>query len=167
MRQSIIKRGNALLTKACAPVTSIAEERSIIANMMDTLTHIAQLYEFKRGHGIAAPQIGVLKRINIVQYEGMTKILINPKMISHSYMKVPIREGCLSFFNVRGNVPRYQSIIVSACDENGSQYSLHAKDSFAMLLQHELDHLDGVLYTDRLANGEEDLYPVADMPVIP
>ena len=155
------------MSNVCTRVLNIKEARPIIEDMMDTLMSIAQLYEFKRGHGIAAPQIGHLKRLNIVQYDGATRVLINPEIIEHSAEKRPIREGCLSFFDVRGNVPRYTSVTISALDENGRQFTLRANDDFAMLLQHELDHLDGILYVDRLPNGDKDLYPVEHMPAIP
>lgn len=167
MRQSVIKRGDPLLGKVCTDVRDIDEVRPVIVDMMDTLMHIAQMFEFKRGHGIAAPQIGHLKRLNIVQYDGATRVLINPEIIEHSAEKRPIREGCLSFFDVRGNVPRYTSVTISALDENGRQFTLEASDDFAMLLQHELDHLDGILYLDRLPNGDKDLYPVENIPAIP
>ena len=65
MQQSVLKRGNPLLNKVCELVTDINEVQTVILNMMDTLNHIATLYDFRRGHGIAAPKIGYLKRINI------------------------------------------------------------------------------------------------------
>lgn len=65
--------------------------------MKYTLSYIAGLYEFKRGHGIAAPQIGHLLRINIVQFDEKTQVLINPKITKCSSEQIPIREGCLSF----------------------------------------------------------------------
>lgn len=167
MRQSVVKRGDPLLYKICEPVSSIDEVRPIIADMRDTLDYISQLYEFKRGRGIAAPQIGHSKRINIVEFEELSKVLINPQIIEHSVERQPIREGCLSFFDVRGNVSRYTSVIISALGEDGLPFTLSAEGEFAVLLQHELDHLEGVLYVDRLSNGEKDLYAVEGMPAIP
>jgi peptide deformylase len=68
---------------------------------------------------------------------------------------------------VRGNVPRYTSVTIEALDENWAPITLTASGDFAMLLQHELDHLDGILYIERLPNGDRDLFPVPDMPAIP
>ena len=87
--------------------------------------------------------------------------------MAHSEEKVSIREGCLSFFEVRGNVPRYKSVTVSALNENGAPFTIEAKNEFAMLLQHEIDHLNGILYVQHLPGMEKDLYPVERMPDIP
>jgi len=167
MQKPVLKRGNPLLAQVCQPVTDIEKVRPIILDMKDTLIHIAGLYDFKRGHGIAAPQIGHLVRINVVQFDGIMQVLINPTITDISSDQIPIREGCLSFFDVRGSVSRYKAVTVTALDENGCPITIKATDNFAMLLQHELDHLDGILYVDRLPNGEKDLYPVEGMPNIP
>ncbi len=167
MQRPIIKRGNPLLEKTCAPVTDIDQVRGVIDDLLDTLAAIRKLYDFRRGHGLAAPQIGHLLRMNVAEYGDSRYILINPKIVEHSQEKIPIREGCLSFFEVRGNVPRYKSVIVSALDENGSEFTIKAENEFAMLLQHEIDHLDGILYVKNLPRMDKDLYSVEGVPSIP
>jgi len=81
MQRSIIKRGNPLLEKVCKPVDNIDQMREIISDLSDTLLGIRKLYDFKRGHGVAAPQIGHLVRINIVEYGEARHVLINPKKV--------------------------------------------------------------------------------------
>ncbi|MEZ4753314.1 MAG: peptide deformylase [Bdellovibrionota bacterium] len=68
---------------------------------------------------IAAPQIGELKRISVIEFDGVRHVLINPEITSKSNEKMLIREGCLSFFNVRGNVERFESVTVRAQDLDG------------------------------------------------
>lgn len=167
MQRSIIKRGNPLLGEFCKPVTNIDYVKEIISDLSDTLMEIKKLYDFKRGHGVAAPQIGHLVRISIVEYGDAKHVLINPRIVEHSAERIPIREGCLSFFDCRGNVPRYKSVTVNALNEEGLPFTINAVDEFAMLLQHEIDHLDGILYVERLPGMEKDLYPVEGMPCIP
>jgi peptide deformylase len=167
VQRSILKRGDPALEKVCAPVTNISQVQDIICDLTDTLLSIRKLYDFKRGHGVAAPQIGHLLRINVAEHGSEKHVLINPVIIDHSTEKIPIREGCLSFFGVRGNVPRYKSVVVQALNESGLLRTIHASDEFAMLLQHEIDHLEGILYIKRLPRKEEDLYFVEGMPIIP
>ena len=165
--RSVLKRGNPLLNQVCTVVSDIKSAKPIISELCETLSFIQSLYEFKRGCGIAAPQIGHLLRINVVEYEGQRLILINPEIVKHSPNKVPIKEGCLSFFDYRGNVPRYESVVVQALDEHGKQQTIEASGNFAMVLQHEIDHLNGILFVQYLENLDNDLRPVDGMPRIP
>lgn len=86
-------------------------------------------------------------------------------IITLSKQTINIREGCLSFFNFRGNVDRAEHIKICAQNRNGEHFELEATGDFAMLLQHELDHLEGILYFDHLAHKEKDMYPVRGMPI--
>lgn len=167
LARSIVKVGDGRLTTPCALVTDIASVRSVIEALQDTLSFVQTLYAFGRGSGVAAPQIGELYRISVVEFEGERYVLINPEIIEHSPESKRIREGCLSFFDQRGYVPRYVWAKVRALDENGQSLELTAEGNFAMLLQHEIDHLDGILYPDRLTNRDADLISVPTMPVIP
>ncbi len=101
----------------------------------------------------------------VVEFEGKRHVLINPRIIFHSEDMILIREGCLSFFEYRGEVPRYRAVTVMALDKQGAQYELCAEDEFSSLLQHEIDHLDGILYIDRLPEGEKSL--VLDSSSVP
>lgn len=163
----ILKLGDERLRKVCTPVTNVTEYLHVVADLKDTLAHVQTLYDFKRGSGLAAPQIGYLIRIAVVDYQKKLWVFINPEITNRSAEKGLLREGCLSFFNYRAEVPRHKSITVSALDESGKQFELQADDQFAATLQHELDHLDGILYFDHLSNGKDDLQSVEGVPEIP
>lgn len=166
MKRSVLKRGNPLLYRPSQAVTNNDEAGAVVADLWDTLKSIQKLYAFSRGSGIAAPQIGRLLRISVVQFEDRRYTLINPKIIAHSAEKMLIPEGCLSFFKYRGKVERYVNVTVQAFDISGKSFTVNAKGDFASLLQHELDHLDGILYDSQLAPGQT-LYEKPGMPVIP
>ncbi len=167
MQYSIIKRGDLLLNEVCELVTNIDTVKPIINQLHAVLSETHKLYNFTRGSGVAAPQLGYLHRISVIEFDGIRYSLVNPTIDEHSVNKAPIREGCLSYFNYRGNVPRYIAVTVSAFDENGEPFKINASDNFAMLLQHEIDHLDGILYIDRLPGKDADLYLVDGMPIVP
>jgi peptide deformylase len=154
MIHSVLKKGNPLLRQPSLEIKDITQAQSLINHLWDTLFAIQKLYTFKRGSGIAAPQIGELWRANAVEYAGQQYTLINPSIIWHSDEQKPIREGCLSFFNYRGNALRYEAVTIQATDRDGKQFTIDANGDFASLLQHELDHLDGELYNNHLAPNE-------------
>jgi peptide deformylase len=167
MEYSIVKRGSPVLKEVCQPVAEITKAHPIIHQLHAVLSETHKLYNFTRGSGVAAPQLGHLHRISAMEFDGVRYTLVNPRIVGHSSEKIPIREGCLSYFDYRGNVPRYEDVTVSALDDNGEPFTIKASGNFAMLLQHEIDHLDGILYIDRLPGGDADLYLVQGMPVIP
>lgn len=101
------------------------------------------------GVGLAGPQVGVLRRIIVVDTgEGLLK-LINPEVISYSGEQVDV-EGCLSIPNIHGEVPRPENVIVRAVNEKGEKVEISAKDLQARALCHEIDHLNGVLFIDKV-----------------
>lgn len=157
MIQEVIQKGSPILRTKCEPITDFIKVQSIIDDLFDTIAYLKTTYEFKRGIGLSAPQIGETVRVSVAEYGGKSYVLINPKIVETSEKKKPIWEGCLSFFEYRGNVPRYTYVKVKAFDRNGKAYFVEGKDDFASLLQHEIDHLDGILYFDHLPNGEKDL----------
>lgn len=146
-----------MLTKVCDEIEDQKEMGRIIKDLRDTIAHIKPTYDFSRGIGLAAPQIGEIVRISIIESVGQEYVLVNPEIISRSGKKQKVREGCLSFFEFRGYVPRHTKVTVKALDENGQEYEIEAQGDFAALLQHEIDHLNGILYVDRLPNGDDDL----------
>ena len=165
--KSILKLGDPLSRDKCHPVNDSNAKNHVIADLIDTLESVKSLYEFPRGSGLAAPQIGHQDRITIIEYNNKRYILINPEIINASKEKIKIREGCLSFFDYRGEVERYKKVKVKALDENGYEYEIEGSDDFTSLLQHEIDHLDGILLIDRLPNGKNDLKKIEGMPKIP
>ncbi len=157
MIREVIQKGSPILRIKCDPVTDFTEVQGIIDDLFDTIKYLKTTYEFKRGIGLSAPQIGETLRISVAEYDGKSYVLMNPEIVETSGEKKPIWEGCLSFFEYRAHVPRYTYVKVKAFDRNGKAYFVEGKDDFASLLQHEKDHLDGILCFDYLPNGEKDL----------
>ncbi len=106
------------------------------------------------GLGIAGPQVGVLKRIIVIDLyeEGMQFTLINPVIIKEKG-KQEVEEGCLSFPNQFGKVIRPKEVVVEALDLDGKKVKLEAKDLLAQALCHEIDHLNGIVFTDKVEPG--------------
>ena len=119
------------------------------------------------GVGIAATQVGVMQRIAIVDVSNYPKIkkakhhghliLINPEIVDWQGMKKG-REGCMSVPDFTGNVIRAENIILNALDENGKQREYEMEGFEARAVQHEIDHLDGLLFLDRLVSRRNDLF---------
>jgi len=115
--------------------------------------------------GIAAPQVGCVQRVVIVDVSSKPKIahhgrlvLINPEITQH-YGSVAGREGCMSVPDFTGNVLRAQNIKLRAYDERGEVLELACEGYEARAIQHELDHLEGLLFLDRLVSRRTDLFP--------
>ncbi len=112
------------------------------------------------GMGLAAPQIGKSLRVVVVEFIPKTDeekkystvpltILINPKIIHHSVTTNVTEEGCLSLPKINLEIPRYNEVSVIYQDINGTRHRIKSKDLVARILQHEIDHLNGILITDR------------------
>ncbi len=128
---------------------------------------MVELYDLRPGIGIAAPQVNVSKRMFALHLPDdeskLSLVAINPKIISHSVERTYISsgEGCLSVDRViEGYVPRYARITVKGFYPDGSEFKLRLKGLAAIAFQHELDHLNGVMFFDRI-NQET---PFADIP---
>jgi len=125
----------------------------------------------KDGVGLAAPQVGISKRIIVIQikadnprYPGhdpvSSLVLVNPKILRKSWKKELMEEGCLSLPEIFGLVKRSVKLTVVALDRKGKKIKFSASGMFARVIQHEVDHLDGVLFIDRakeIVKGEEKL----------
>lgn len=101
------------------------------------------------GVGLAAPQIGQNIRLIIVRYKDDNLVMINPKIIKKSLLKDWDEEGCLSVPNVFGDVKRCKRITVSYLDPNGKEQKISGEGFLARVIQHEIDHLDGILFIDK------------------
>lgn len=142
-RRNIVKMGDPLLRKISKPVNSFDEKiHTLLDDMVETL-------HYEEGLGLAAPQIGVLKRVCIVEYDGKLFELVNPKLV-HSEGRCVDNEGCLSVVGFRGLVERPQKIDITYFDRFGKEQSLHAEGYFARVFLHEMDHLDGILFPDKM-----------------
>lgn len=124
----------------------------LIDNMLETMPAI-------NGVGLAAPQVGVSLRLAIIGMPDEEPIvLINPEIVKRSGERI-IDEACLSMPGYRGEIKRSVSVTVKARDRHGKEFRLKAKELLAQALEHEIDHLNGVLYIDRL-ESPDDLYRV-------
>lgn len=136
------------LATVCEPVAEINEELNrFIDDMFDTM------YEHE-GIGLAAPQVGVLKRVITIDIEGDKTnpvVLINPEILESSG-ETGIEEGCLSIPGHRALVPRKEKVKVKALNRQGEDIIFEADGLFAICIQHEIDHLNGVLFVDHISS---------------
>lgn len=140
----IKKYGNPILRKKAQKVEKIDwQTRILIDDMIETM-------EEEGGVGLAAPQVGVSQRIIIVTNDVMPLVLINPQIVEKSRKIISGEEGCLSVPGLILKIKRAKKITVEALDENGKEIIVKADDLFARIIQHEIDHLDGILFTDRV-----------------
>ena len=145
MVKEILKYPDPILRKKSEEVEEITEETKKLAQELKE-TMLAN-----QGIGLAAPQVGVLKRIIVVQAEKGPQIFINPKIIKKSRETLIEEEGCLSFPGLFLKIKRAKEVEVEALNENGEKIFLKAEGLPARIFQHEIDHLDGVLFIDRLS----------------
>lgn len=112
------------------------------------------------GQGLAAPQVGVLRRVVVIDLpheDSPALVLANPQIVEQGRERAKFEEGCLSMPGVSARVERATSVTVEARDAHGTSFRLRAEGDLADCIQHELDHLDGVLYIDHLSPLERQL----------
>jgi peptide deformylase len=148
MIRPIVKYGDAILHRPAAPVAEITPE---IQRLIDDM--IATMYAAP-GVGLAAPQIGVPLRLFVVDVSlgrraEDLRVVLNPRVESREGTQLE-EEGCLSVPGFAATVLRPAAIVVSGLDREGQPQVIEGKELVARALQHELDHLDGVLFVDRL-----------------
>ncbi|TCP97281.1 peptide deformylase [Cricetibacter osteomyelitidis] len=135
------------LRTVAQPVTEFNDElQTFIDDMFDTMYH-------DQGIGLAATQVDVHKRVITIDIEGDKTnqiVLINPEILESSG-ETGIEEGCLSIPDCRGFVPRKEKVKVKALNRHGEEFVLEADDLLAICIQHEIDHLNGVLFVDYLS----------------
>ncbi len=142
-KRNIIKMGDPLLRKISKPVEDFDGRLSqLLDDMTETLHAVG-------GLGLAAPQVGILKRVCIVEYDEQLYELVNPVLIKSSGKCVD-NEGCLSVVGFRGLVERPQIIDIEYFDRYGKKHAKHAEGYFARVFLHEMDHLDGILFSDKM-----------------
>lgn len=143
-KRKIYQIGDDTLRQASRPVTEFDDKLSmLIDDMIDTLI-------YADGAGLAAPQVGVLKRIFVATFDGGNTIIeaVNPVIVKAKGKRVAA-EGCLSIPNVHEKVERPRHVVVNAFDRHGNPIVLKADGFPASCYCHEIDHLDGILFTDR------------------
>lgn len=143
------------------------EDRKKINEMLEYLAisqneELAEKYNLRPGMGLAAPQIGIKKRFFVIVEQLEDKsfknyVIFNPKIISNSeeIIFAGSGEGCLSVNReVDGIVPRYARVTISYQDENGEKKTIRAREELAIAFQHEIDHLNGILFTDHIDKND-------------
>ena len=146
--RQIAKIGEPVLRKKAKVVTKFDDKLvELLEDMADTM------YEAD-GVGLAAPQVSILKRVVVIDIEDGegARVFINPKITS-TKGEHEVEEGCLSFPNEYAKVVRPKELTVEALDREGKKFKLKAKDLLAQAVAHEIDHLDGIVFIDRMIPG--------------
>lgn len=142
-----------ILRQKCEKVTKVDDDlRHFLDDMLETMY-------VDKGCGLAAPQVGITKRIIVLDDNPSDEdlsarrpmYLVNPEIIWRSDEMVLFNEGCLSLPDQRAEVERHVSVRVHYTDYNGNEQEILADELLAIILQHEIDHLDGILYIDHLS----------------
>ena len=158
----ILQFPDPLLKEKSAPVERVTPELSaVIVDLLDTMR------ASPGGVGISAPQIGVLKRVvafdvSVSKRGAQTEnhgllVLVNPEILAKGGRQI-VREGCMSIPDYTANIERAQWVLIDALDREGKQVILESVGFEAVAIQHEVDHLDGILFLDRVTSLKTDLF---------
>jgi peptide deformylase len=156
--QTVVLYPDARLKTVCEPIEPGEVAKRIAENLLDTMNTVP-------GVGIAAPQIGALHRVVLVDASRNPRhdpghglmLLVNPVIIAAEGTQT-FKEGCLSIPQYLANIERARAITVAAWTPDGEEVRVDAEDFEAVVLQHEIDHLDGILFLDRIRDMREDLF---------
>ncbi len=145
------------LRNKAAPVEVVDDDvQNIIADMADTMYNAP-------GMGLAAVQVGIDKRIIIYDISGPENepkldVLINPVIVESEGTQLSESEGCLSVPDLRSDIKRFERVKVEALGRNGQPVHIETDGLYAIVLQHEIDHLDGVLFIDKISALKREMY---------
>lgn len=155
------KRLRKISTDVVFPLSK--DDKKLIQQIIDNLTYsqiekYAEKYNLRPGMGLAFPQVAINKRIIVIVHEydeGMfdNYVVINPKIVSHSeeIIAADAGEGCLSVNrDVDGHVKRFARVTIEGFDEDGNKIKIRAREELAIAFQHEIDHLNGILFYDHI-----------------
>ncbi|HEX9190709.1 MAG TPA: peptide deformylase [Candidatus Deferrimicrobiaceae bacterium] len=151
-----------VLKEKAAPVEGVtAEVSAFVGDLVETMR------SSPGGVGISAPQVGDLRRIVVVDVSGHRRggqeqnhgllVLVNPEILAMGGKQI-VREGCMSIPDYTANVQRAQWVLVDALDGNGNRSIIESLGFEAVAIQHEMDHLDGILFLDRVVSVKTDLF---------
>jgi peptide deformylase len=178
--KEVIREGHPTLRKVAeeVPVPASEDDKKILKKMLEFVINsqdpdIASKYDLRPGIGIAAPQINVSKRMIAVHvYDDQDNLfsyaLINPKIVSHSVelSYLTSGEGCLSVDrDVPGFVPRYSRITVRGTTLSGEEVKLRLKGLVSIVFQHEIDHLNGIMFYDHINENDPFKAPENALPI--
>lgn len=153
--KTVLQLGDPRLREIALPVkaASAPQIKSLVSDLADTLAHWRRTTGY--GRGIAAPQLGVSLRVIFLQLPGAEPWpLLNPEIIERSTEKIVVWDACLSFLSIFMQVERHREITIRYQDLRAEWHELRAGDdrNLSELLQHEIDHLDGILAVDRITD---------------
>ncbi|MBP3920205.1 MAG: peptide deformylase [Bacilli bacterium] len=176
----ILDEKEKILREVCvdAELPLSIDEKKLIQRMIDQLTY-SQIEEYEKkynlrpGMGLAFPQVGIKKRVIVIVHEYEegkfdNYVFVNPKIVSSSEEMIAAEagEGCLSVNrDVDGHVPRHARVTVEGYDEDGNKIRVRAREDLAIAFQHEIDHLNGILFFDRI-NKKKPFFTEAEMRLI-
>lgn len=141
--REVVQIGDEILRKKSKPVTVFDKKlEDLIDDMWETMYA-------NNGMGLASVQVGVLKRVVVMNVNEMRLELVNPEIISFSGSDIE-QEGCLSCGKIKGDVKRPMTVTVKAQDRYGYQFKITGEKYLARCLCHEIDHLDGILFVDKI-----------------
>jgi peptide deformylase len=151
--EDILKLGDPRLYEKCAPVlhNELAYVKYWVLALHEAMEDIRRRYGF--GRGIAAPQLGIMKRLFYLNLD-KPHIIINPEIINPSEEMFELWDDCMSFPNLLVKVKRHQSLTLEYLDENWERKSWSVEGAVSELIQHEYDHLDGILCTMRAVDNK-------------
>ena len=144
--RNVIQTGDEILRKRSKPVIDFDEK------LWELLDDMKETMHKNNGMGLAAVQVGILKRAIIIENNNMFMELINPEIIKQCGEDIDL-EGCLSVVGKSGYVGRPMKVTVKAQDRMGYDFTITGEKYLARVLCHEIDHLDGILYTDKAIEG--------------
>ena len=154
--REILQLGNPVLWRKSAAVADIqsAEAREVVRDLSDTLAAFRESTGY--GRGIAAPQLGILKRVIFIRMQpaGFCGPLFNPQITWESEQGFELWDDCFSFPDLMVRVSRASKIRVNYRDDHGEDQTVEAEGDFSELLQHEIDHLDGILAVQRAVSPQ-------------
>ena len=151
----VARMGHPVLRQRGAPVEKSDLKHPLFQKLIDDM--IDTMHEYS-GVGLAAPQVHEAKRLFVAMLgddpdaDSGATVIVNPEIIPNSQTRADGWEGCLSIPDIRGMVPRFTDITVRALDRDGRQIELRLRDFPARVVQHETDHLDGILFFDRMTS---------------
>jgi len=157
--REIIKMGNPILRQGATPLT---KEEILSEETQDLILEMREVMKEAEGIGLAAPQIGISKHLAIIEVPGESRyeestpteliVFINPQIKVIDETKQGFWEGCLSVPGLRGFVERPRKIQIDYLNELAEEVSIIAEDFLATVFQHEIDHLNGILYVDKITD---------------
>ena len=152
--RNVVTEGDEILRKICKPV------KEVTPRIQETLQDMLETMRDSLGVGIAAPQVGIMRRMFVAEpfpgeEDSQVYFMINPEILEYGEETDVMAEGCLSVPGKVGDVERPTYIKLKALDIDGNEHLYEFYDFEARVMQHEYDHLDGILYTDKASNVRE------------